>query len=774
MARSAYRVIGLLAGPAVLAVLILLSAAMPARAADPLPLALFGALLVFTTTFGLPAGGGWISLLPMTTVAAYLVIGLIPAGWTVFVATLVHQAIRHIFAENLEESREPGRLGPISVALANAGIHTLSILVAGGAYEFAGGEWPLATTDWLNVPHLFLLGAVYLIAYHSMTALSIGLRDLGLFQRYWRSLPGLLLYEGAPLVFSPLTAVIYTRLGPSELIRFSALLIVATLLVRDLGLARRRLEQRFHELHSLQSVGQALSASLDLETIVWAIHSAVSRLKPAGVFYVALYDAETSELRFPLAVRDGERLHWRARPAASGQTEYLVRTREPLLIPRGAGAALRKLGLEPVEPVPEAWLGVPLLAGGQALGAIIVQSHAEGQHYTETHLELLRTVAAQAAVALENARLYARTDAALARRVRELDSILQTAEEGLLLLDVQYRILAANRSLAGFAGQAVSEFSGDLMAPRGGWHPPLVEVIGYTEAELRADCGALLNGEQAVKKQEIVLPGPPLRHIARTLAPVRDRDAEVIGWLLVFRDLTEERDLARLRDDLTHMLIHDLRAPAAVMKGSLDMMRQLLRDGQPEEMEQLVSTARDGTNRLLRLINELLDISQLESGQLEVQTEAIDSEALLRDVAGRLAPLTGQASIAVEVQAEAGLPLLDVDPELISRVMTNLLDNAIKFTPNGGTIRLWARQANGDAPGGLEIGVTDQGPGISPEAQARLFKKFEHVNTAGRRTGTGLGLAFCKLAVEAHGGRIWVESDKGQGASFILRLPVVA
>jgi signal transduction histidine kinase len=768
---------GILAALAVFAILLWVSLARPAPAIGPLPVAIFGGLLVFTQAFSLPAGGGRISLVPMTVLAAYLVMGLVPAGWTVFLATFVHHGVQNALeGRQPETAGGPGRLETLSLAAAHAATQTLALVVAGALYEAAGGPVPLMalSADVQPVPQLFLLGVSYLSIDHGLAALAEAGRGRRPLTRYGQSLPDRLLYEGAPLVFAPLTALIYTGLGPAELIRFSALLVVATLLVRDLGLASHRLQQRLVELDSLQSMGQILSASLDLEAILGAIYSAAARLMPMDVFYVALYDEVNREISFPLVMQRNTPAHWPARPASVGHTEYLLSAREPLLLRRNAEAELQRLGLQTEAPAAGAWLGVPMLAGGQPVGAIVVQSAANGEVYTQAHRELLGSIAAQAAVALQNARLYARTDAALARRVRELDSILQTADEGILLTDLQWRVLAVNRALAAFTGLAQADFSGSILAPRPGRAPPLVELLGYTAAGLEADGRDLLRGDQPARKQEISLPGPPARHLARTLAPVRDHDAGVIGWLLVFRDLTEERELAGLRDDLTHMLVHDLRAPAAVLKGSLDMFRVLLRDGNLEELERLVSTAREGTDRLLKLINELLDISRLESGQVEVQTEPLDSAALLRDVAGRLQPLATSGQVAVDVDAGADLPPLDVDPELIGRVVTNLLDNAIKFTPPGGTIRLWARAANGlDGPGVL-VGVSDQGPGIPREAQGRLFKKFEHVNASRRRTGTGLGLAFCKLAVEAHGGRIWIESEPGQGASFVMRLPVAA
>jgi signal transduction histidine kinase len=191
-----------------------------------------------------------------------------------------------------------------------------------------------------------------------------------------------------------------------------------------------------------------------------------------------------------------------------------------------------------------------------------------------------------------------------------------------------------------------------------------------------------------------------------------------------------------------------------------------------DTVESLLQMAQRGTNRLLRMVNELLDISKLESGQLILHPETVRAESLLKDIATRLATLAETNNIALEISIAPDIPQLCVDIEFIGRVLHNLLDNAIKFTPDDGLIRLWARLDSGHDPIAMLVGVTDSGPGIPPEEQHRVFEKFQQTSVTGRRVGTGLGLPFCKLAVEAHGGEIWVESEAGKGSSFIMRLPV--
>ncbi|HSJ58682.1 MAG TPA: ATP-binding protein, partial [Anaerolineae bacterium] len=576
-----------------------------------------------------------------------------------------------------------------------------------------------------------------------------------------------------PLLFAPLMALIYTRLGIEAFLLFALILVTASLITRHLAFTSRRLARRVKELDSLRAVGQALSASLDTRTTLAAIYDQVVKLMPAHSFYVALYEAETDEVSFPLAIEDGAPVEWRPRRAGNGLTEHVLRTRAPLLIRENVDTAVQALGLDSIGEPSLCWLGVPLLAGPDPLGVIAIQSHASAETYDASHQEILVTIAAQAAVAIENARLYGRTDEALARRVQELGSILRTTRDGILLLDLDFGVVAANPALAGLLGVAQAELPGKaLLDPWPGQAGSLAGLIGYTAAGLAADCANLAQGHDTACKQTVALTGPGERHVERTLTPVHDREGAVSGWLVTLRDVTEEIEHAQLQEDMMRMLVHDLRSPLTVIKGSLDLMGLVHAGGDNEKFQMLLDMARRNDDQLLRMVGDLLDISRLEDGQQPVRPEALDVRVLLEETVAGFGPLFASAQLDVETAVEPDLPTLHADRHLVERVLGNLLNNAIKFTPDGGAIHVWARPDLDQGAGGILIGVTDSGPGIPAEEQARLFQKFHRVDTVqGRWTGTGLGLSFCKLAVEAHGGRIWVESEVGQGSTFVVALP---
>lgn len=768
-------IISIASGLVVLILLIWLSLLDPPGRQSWLPSIFFMVLVVFTTTFGAPLGGGWVSLMPMVSLAAYLVVGLIPAGWVAFLSALLHGAIRQAFAKQLGLKRELFWSTSLSITSTNAAIQTASILGAGVVYQALGGVIPFTQFDPRTILVLLGGGLTYLFYNYSLAGLFIAARGGNPLREYIRAVAGVAIYEGAPLLFAPLLAMVYTHFG-SAVFLLSALAIAATaFMTRNLALARQRFERQLVELEGLQAVGQALSSSLDLNEILMAVYRQVARLMPAESFYVAIYDPENDEVTFPLAIEYGEQVQWPSRKGGRGLTEYILRTQSPLLSREKTDVIRRQLGLSKSDRPATSWLGVPILAGDELLGVISVQSFSAFDLYDSSHQEILTMIASQASVAIQNAHLYANTDKALARRVQEMDSILRTVREGILLLDPEGCVLAVNRALADFVRiprLALIDGSANLSQLDG--YPSLFERIGYTERDFQMDCAKILeDGEEEFKVDTITISGPSELQVERTLTPVRDGKGNVTGWLMVFRDLTDEINLEHEREDMLHMLIHDLRSPLSVLQGSLNTIKSSLEDGSTQNIDDLLRLAQRGSDRVLRLVNELLDIGKLESDQITLDRDWLDVKSLLGDACSQMAPAAERAQIGLEIIAGEDLPSLYVDRKYIERVLINLLDNAVKFTSDGGRIIAWARLEPDHDPLSVLIGVTDTGPGIPKETQDRLFGKFQQVSTIhGRRSGTGLGLHYCKLAVEAHGGNIWVDSEPGEGSTFTLRLPV--
>ena len=235
------------------------------------------------------------------------------------------------------------------------------------------------------------------------------------------------------------------------------------------------------------------------------------------------------------------------------------------------------------------------------------------------------------------------------------------------------------------------------------------------------------------------------------------------------RSNQELRESERLRQSLTDMLVHDLRNPITALLGVLDLLGMTLGDKLTSMHQQLLSNARHSGHTLITLVSEMLDVSKMEAGKLQLTPEPVDISALLQENAAAVEGLMQLEGQTLRLEAEPGLPPVTCDRHLIGRVIANLLSNAIKHTPAEGVITLRMERR----PVEVIISVVDTGSGIPPEYLGRIFEKFTQAEKDARaHRGTGLGLTFCKMAIEAHGGRIWAESAVGQGSTFSFALPV--
>ncbi|HLF26380.1 MAG TPA: ATP-binding protein [Anaerolineae bacterium] len=253
-----------------------------------------------------------------------------------------------------------------------------------------------------------------------------------------------------------------------------------------------------------------------------------------------------------------------------------------------------------------------------------------------------------------------------------------------------------------------------------------------------------------------------VRHIIYTGRPA-------LQWLV--HDRTEIQEMERARDEQIYMIVHDLRNPLSNIISSLELLKDSLRDpNMTPAPGALVNIALRSSRRISLLVESLMDMTRLEGGQFTLTTTTARLDTLIERAVDFVKPTADRKHIPLSIDLEAGLPPVLIDVNMIERVVVNLLDNACKFVLPGQAVTVSARRGKGNE---VEISVRDEGPGIAPEDRARLFHKFSRGASAisGQAPGTGLGLAFCKLAVEIHGGKIRVESELGKGSTFTFSLP---
>jgi signal transduction histidine kinase len=228
-------------------------------------------------------------------------------------------------------------------------------------------------------------------------------------------------------------------------------------------------------------------------------------------------------------------------------------------------------------------------------------------------------------------------------------------------------------------------------------------------------------------------------------------------------------ELERLRQETTDLIVHDIRSPLNCIEASLELLQMILPEDVLASCAKIIDLALGSCKDVLNLVDSLLEVARMKSDELVLDLQSISLMPLITETVNRLRLLAEQYKITLELDAPAELPTIQGDGNKLERVLDNLLDNALKYTPEGGVITLAVRPANAQ----VEVRVTDTGPGIPPEYRERIFERFTRVpGYEGRRRGLGWGLAFCRSVIEAHGGRIWLESEIGQGSTFAFTIPV--
>lgn len=255
--------------------------------------------------------------------------------------------------------------------------------------------------------------------------------------------------------------------------------------------------------------------------------------------------------------------------------------------------------------------------------------------------------------------------------------------------------------------------------------------------------------------------------------PASERPDEVGG---LARSLTAMArrlgELDRLKQSFLQHITHDLRLPLTAIRGYAEMMAEGTSGPvTPKQIEQL-RVVQESSDRLGEYINDILDLAKLEGGGVTVEKKPVALETVLRSAAEMLYSNAIEYGIRLEIRCEPGLPSVSSDADLLHRAVANLIGNALKFTPKDGNVTVEARR---DGPGAVRVSVSDTGPGIPPEKLEKVFDKFFQVTEtkgAARQVGTGLGLTIAREIVQAHGGRIWAQSEPGRGATFVFTLPV--
>lgn len=347
-----------------------------------------------------------------------------------------------------------------------------------------------------------------------------------------------------------------------------------------------------------------------------------------------------------------------------------------------------------------------------------------------------------------------------------LRALLDSAVTPMFALDTQGRVIFANRALIELLGISPGVVIGRTLTT-------LVEVMGGAledPAAYRERLAALATDPENISLEVVAYNTDRRLYFKEVSQPIRRGDGTLLGRLFVYFDVTREKEVDQAKTEFISIASHELRTPMTSIKGSLDLLLGGFAGELNEETRELLVIAQNGCERLIRLINDVLDLSKIEAGRMQLRLQPM---SLFDSVQRSMRTIKSYAdSFQVRLATDCPGPLPEIvgDRDRLDQVVTNLLGNAIKFSPSGGTVTAALRR-QGDR---VECRVIDQGPGIPPNQLDRIFGKFQQVETqSGKKGGTGLGLAIARALVEEHGGKIWVESEVGRGSQFIFQLPLV-
>ncbi len=516
--------------------------------------------------------------------------------------------------------------------------------------------------------------------------------------------------------------------------------------------------QRVAELGTVNSVGQAVAAQLELDALIELVGQRMGETFEADIVYVALHDEEAGRIDFAYYSEAGEQRYQAPMQYGEGFTSQILDSREPLLLNRTE--QFDEVKTARVGTPARSYLGVPILVGEKAIGVISVQSMHEEGRFGDADAGLLATIAASVGAAIQNARLFD----AQRRQKQHFESLVEVSPVAIVVMDADERVTGWNPTATDLFGwsaeEALGKFIDDLV-----FHDGAVEEGRDVTREALANGRAQRIGRRTRKDGADV-------DVELMLVPLRVDD-EHVGFYAIYHDITE---LQRAREEaeaatqaksaFLATMSHEIRTP---MNAVIGMTGLLLGTELTREQREFAEVVRSSGDALLHVIDDILDYSKIEAGKLELEQEPFDLRECVEGALDIVAPRAWEKEIElgclIDDEAPAGIV---GDSARLGQVLLNLLSNAVKFTERGEVVVHVGAERAGRGKYRLHLAVRDTGIGIPPDRMDRLFASFSQVDasTTRRYGGTGLGLAISKRLVKLMGGSMWAESEEGEGSTF--------
>ena len=544
-----------------------------------------------------------------------------------------------------------------------------------------------------------------------------------------------------------------------------------------LAAAMMRLTEERDRVETLYRITSQLSVSLDLDYVLNLALKLVVAAVGAERASILMLDVESEKLIYRAGLGPGVKLPHGGRPTrfsrGEGLAGWVVEHRQAAIVP-DVRLDPRWVEQQERERIYCSALAVPLLAGDEVLGALLL-FHSQPGHFNEDHLVLVETAAIQVAQSINNAELYnlirnqaERLGSMLKAQQVEAakrQAILEGVADGVIVADADGKIIlfnvAAERLLELPREQVLGRAISDMLGLYGSQAREWMEAVARWARQ-----------PEAYAAEEYLAAGLNIldRVVSVHLAPVL-MGAEFLGTVSVFRDVTAETEATRAKIEFVSTVSHELRTPMTSIKGYVELVLMGTVGSLTEEQRHFLSIAKNNVDRLTMLVNDLLDISRMESGRLALSPQVVRIGTLINQVVTAMEGRTTDKGLTLRSDVPSALPDVNADPDRVVQILTNLVANAYQYTPAGGEIAVSAYMHDDM----MHVSVRDTGIGIAPEDQKRIFERFFRADDplVQDTPGTGLGLCIVQSLVEMHGGQVWVESELGKGSIFTFTLPAV-
>ena len=522
-------------------------------------------------------------------------------------------------------------------------------------------------------------------------------------------------------------------------------------------------------LSRLSEASLRITEDLDFNSVLQGVLDSARSLTGARYGVIALHSDEGMPEDFlssGMTADESSRL-WNI-PGWPTHFAYLSRLQAPLRLP-DLLSHIRSLGLPELLPPMDvservSFLAFPVLHRRERVGSIYLAEKEGGREFTREDEETLALFASQAAMAISNARQHREE-----RRARaDLETLIDTSPVGVVVFDAT---TGNPKSLNQEAQRMVDILRDPDQTPE-----QLLELISFRRADGREislqefPIGELLRIGETLLAEEIVMEVPDGRSISVLInaTPIRTDEGEVASMIVTMQDMAPLQEMERMRAEFLGMVSHELRAPLTSIRGSATTVLDASSELDPAELRQFLRIIVDQSDSMRELISDLLDVARIETGTLPIGAEPTDVAVLVDRARNTFISGGGRNNLYIDVPTR--LPLVLADRRRIVQVINNLLSNASRNSPNDSVIGVSAVQDGIH----IAVSVTDEGRGVPAEQLPLLFRKFSQARSDGQGGDTGLGLAICKGIVEAHGGRIWAESEgAGLGTRFTFTIPTV-